>query len=348
MRKVFIEMEKLKNLNSGLGQFCLNLGQELSKLPLEDIELTFFLPRNFHNIWNTNIKHLTNSFPYTFFPIRKKFDVWHCIHQDSKFLPTKKETRLILTIHDLNFLEKYKSSRKINSYLKNLQRKVNKASAITVISDYTASIVKEHLKVPSIPFKVIYNGNSLKMFEKVRRPYFAPEEDFIFSIGIINPKKNFHVLLELLAKTEDIKLILAGDRGSAYANYIIKRAEELGVKDRLILPGIINDESKYWLYRNCKAFVFPSLSEGFGLPMIEAMSVGKPTFLSTTTSLPEIGGREAFYWKNFEPSYMAEVFKKGLIDFYADKEKPQRLIQWAQKFSWKEAIKEYIKLYKEL
>ena len=77
-----------------------------------------------------------------------------------------------------------------------------------------------------------------------------------------------------------------------------------GLEERIILPGEISDMDKYWLYKNCEAFVFPSMYEGFGLPVIEAMNFGKPVFLSTFSSLPEVGGKYALYWENFDSQLM--------------------------------------------
>ena len=90
------------------------------------------------------------------------------------------------------------------------------------------------------------------------------------------------------------------------------------------------------------------MAEGFGLPVVEAMSLGKPVFLSNLTCLPEIGGKEAYYWKNFEPNYMIETFEKGLKDFAEDTEKAHRSINWAKQFSWENAAKAYLNLYENV
>jgi len=116
----------------------------------------------------------------------------------------------------------------------------------------------------------------------------------------------------------------------------------------LHLIGKVDENNKYHLYKNCKAFVFPSLTEGFGLPVIEAMSLGKPVFLSNLTSLPEIGGNEAFYWNNFNSEEMIEVVKTGLNEFEKDSGKQQRIIEWAKQFSWENAAKAYLKLYETI
>ena len=84
------------------------------------------------------------------------------------------------------------------------------------------------------------------------------------------------------------------------------------------------------------------------MPVVEAMSVGKPVFLSNCASLPEIGGKEVYYWNSFEPNHMNKVFENGMNDFTNDLEKTNRLKQWANRFSWSNAAKEYQHLYLSL
>lgn len=348
MKRVLLEMEKLKNLNSGLGQFCLSIGQQFKILDPKNVELDFYLPSLQKNIFGDNFNYVKQTSLHKLIPFSSiKYDIWHCLQQDSHYLPTNKNTKLILTIHDLNFLEKYKGAKQ-RSKLNSLQKKVNKASVITVISKFTEMMVRENLEIGNTPIHVIHNGNSLKVVENASKPDFITFPEYIFSIGIISQKKNFHTLLPLIQNNKNLHLVIAGNSDSDYAKSLIKMAKDLGVYDRLNLIGTIDDASKYWLYKNCKAFVFPSLTEGFGLPVVEAMSLGKPVFLSNLTSLPEIGGPEAYYWKSFEPQSMIEVFEKGLVDFSSDTNKASRSIEWSKQFSWENAAKAYLKLYEEL
>ena len=110
----------------------------------------------------------------------------------------------------------------------------------------------------------------------------------------------------------------------------------------------MSDEEKVWWYSHCDAFVFPSISEGFGLPVVEAMSLGKPVFISNLTSLPEIGGPEAFYWESFDPDIMTEVFKKGMLEYGSDRTKAERIRKWSERFSWENTARDYLKLYKDI
>jgi glycosyltransferase involved in cell wall biosynthesis len=342
--KVLVEMEKLNNTNSGLGQFCMGLGHALAKQN-KNSDLNFLVPEFKNNIFGNKVIYYTIK-SYLLFLLNKPngFDLWHCTHQDSKYLPGK--VKLILTIHDLNFIYKYKGLKK-QMKLNTIQQKVNKASAIVAISQFTANEIKQHLKIDEKKLHVIYNGVSIDNINSVELPLFLKNQKYLFSIGIINPKKNLHVLLPLLQNKADLKLVIAGNDTHSYVKKIKENAIQLGVSNQLHFLGTINDEMKFTLYKNCYAFVFPSLSEGFGLPVIEAMSFGKPVFLSNLTSLPEIGGNEAFYWDNFEATHMRHVFEKGMQCFTNDKGKEERLRQYASDFSWERTAEAYLSLYEK-
>ncbi len=349
MKSVFIEMKKLKTLHSGLGQYCLHLGRALSKQASPDLDYTFYVPAPCQGVFGSAHHYKASSELHKLLPVSlKPYAIWHCTHQEA-LLPSLPASKVILTIHDLNFLERDISALKKKRYLSLVQNRVDRAAAITVISEYTASVVKEHLRLPAVPFKLIYNGTNMEAFPDAIRPPFLAQGEFLFSIGIIGPKKNFGVLLPLLKARPGLKLVLAGINTHSYAQQIRQEAIQLGVEDQLIMPGPVDDATRYWLYKNCLAFVFPSLSEGFGLPAVEAMSLGKPVFLSYRTSLPEIGGPEAYYWHNFTPAYMIDVFEKGMQEFTLQgTAKEERLKQWASRFSWQKAAQSYIELYRSL
>ena len=351
MKRILIEMEKLKTPNSGLGQFCLNIGEQFQHINPKNLQLDFYLPAFQKNIFGEEFNYIKHTIFHKILPLNSTaYDIWHCLQQDSHYLPSDKKTKLILTIHDLNFLQKYKGSKQKRK-LHALQKRVDRASAICVISKFTEVIVRENLQINDTPVFVIHNGNSLKALADAPIPEFITQHsitDFIFSIGVISEKKNFHTLLPLIQSNKNLHLVIAGDNHSEYARQTIKTAENIGVGKQLHFPGTIDDSSKYWLYNNCKAFVFPSLTEGFGLPVVEAMSLGNPVFLSNLTSLPEIGGKEAYYWQNFNPEHMIEIFEKGLNNFSNDHEKSERSIKWSEQFSWENAANAYLDLYEQL
>ena len=344
MRHVFLEMEKLKNLNSGLGQFCMNIGKQFQLLTPKNLQLDFYLPSAQNGVFGDQFNYLKHTPLHKFLPIdSRKYDVWHCLQQESHYLPNNKKSKFILTIHDLNFLDKYRGAKQKRK-LSNLQKKIEKATALTVISKFTESVVRKHLEI-NVPVHLIYNGYSLKKSNEQPSIDLSKFSHYLFSIGIISEKKNFHVLVSLLEHFDQKHLVIAGDNTSKYAQQILALAKTKKVSDRLHLIGNIDENNKYHLYKNCEAFLFPSKSEGFGLPVIEAMSLGKPTFLSSLTSLPEVGGKEAYYWDSFEVNKMIEVVENGLKNYSEDPQKAERIIEWTKQFSWENAAKAYLDLY---
>jgi glycosyltransferase involved in cell wall biosynthesis len=95
------------------------------------------------------------------------------------------------------------------------------------------------------------------------------------------------------------------------------------------------------------AFVHPSLAEGFGAPVVEVMQFGKPLFLSSLTSLPEIGGDAAFYFSSFNPEHMRHVFEEGMKK-YKKEQMVQKIINRGKQFDWDHKAKEYLKVYQSL
>ena len=117
--------------------------------------------------------------------------------------------------------------------------------------------------------------------------------------------------------------------------------------DNVRLLGSISENEKSWYYRNCYAFALPSMAEGFGLPVTEAMSVGKPLFLSNRTALPEIGSNVAFYFKDFSASHMQNVFQEGMRD-YEEHQMQKAIIERGETFCWDKAADQYLEVYRSL
>jgi glycosyltransferase involved in cell wall biosynthesis len=111
--------------------------------------------------------------------------------------------------------------------------------------------------------------------------------------------------------------------------------------------GPVTEGEKAWYLENCMAYIHPSLAEGFGAPVVEAMSFGKPLFLSHLTSLPEIGGDVAFYFKSFDPGHMTEVLYEGL-QYFQQNGLSQKIKERSTHFNWREKAKQYRDVYHSL
>ena len=155
-----------------------------------------------------------------------------------------------------------------------------------------------------------------------------------------------HVLVEAMKELPNLKLFLCGNATSKYADKIRTLITKHKLEKRVVITGEVSEAEKNWMFENCKAFVFPSLSEGFGLPVVESMHFGKPLILSKLTSLPEIGGKEAIYLDNFLPEEIASK-----IEFAIKNDTPERqklLKDRASFFSWQKAAEQYLEMYSAL
>ncbi|TAE74324.1 MAG: glycosyltransferase family 1 protein [Bacteroidetes bacterium] len=360
-KKIMLDMTMLKRPHTGLGQFSLYLGNyllEMNKNNIhEDYQYDFLLhtrtkptifshqnytPRYF-NIIRKNISIQLAT--YTF----KKYDLWHTLSQQSAYFPFNTSSKIIYTIHDLNFL-KEENQKFIDKKMKSMQKQVERADIITAISNYAADDVYKNFDLKGKKIEVVYNGIELKKYQNPKKPSFiADNQKFIFTIGSIMEKKNFHTLVPMMKYLPEYKLVIAGKREKKeYIYRVENEIQKNNVENQVILTGEITDEDRYWLYQNCEAFVFPSLLEGFGMPIVEALSVGKPVFSSSATSLPEVGGELVDYWHHFEPESMFEIFKNGIEKRKKDVLFAQKAIDRANEFTWKIAADKYFSLYKDM
>lgn len=348
MLTITLEMERLRNPYSGLGQYCLHLGHAFAaRQSAAGLGFSCLIPKERMGEFGPSMQYKSVKPWHKLFGPAMETSLWHCMHQDSKYLPRNRKTPVMYTIHDLNFLERpeYSDTQK-QGRLASMQKRIKRAKGLVYISEYVQNMVSQQLQVPAgMLEKVIYNGGALENAENGKRNTESPK--FLFSIGI-HPKKNYHVLMPLLAANKEYKWIIAGPDSRGYQNRIKQEAASLGVSDRVEFCGPVDEAAKKEYYQNCSALLFPSLSEGFGLPVVEAMSMGKPVFLSGKTSLPEIGGTEAYYFEDFQPDHLIETFSAGMRDFESDPGKAERLRSWAAQFTWDKAAREYIEFYQEL
>jgi glycosyltransferase involved in cell wall biosynthesis len=172
------------------------------------------------------------------------------------------------------------------------------------------------------------------------------DKPFFYSIGDFIERKNFESIVNMMKIVKDYNLIISGNNDKAYGQVIKKMIIDNNLENQVFLTGKIDELGKQFFMKNCSAFFFPSIREGFGLPPIEAMRFGKPVFLSDKTSLPEIGGEAAYYWNNFEPDYMKNIVFEGLNNYENNKQIcEQKIIQRALFFDWRKAAGEYLDVY---
>lgn len=343
---VVFDCERMKYPNTGLYVFCDQVASNLVKqrLAIHD-RLCLFVPSRFKGNWGPEVLYRpVHMMDKLYLHCSHNVRVWHSAHQQSPFIPPK-GVRQVLTVHDLNFLYE-KPPKRHHAYLSALQKRIDRADHIVAISESTKRDLMDNLNLSGKFVEVIYNG--LNHFDgDIVPPVSRPDGPFLFSVGTVLPKKNFHVLPALL-KGNDLRLVIAGNR-SSYENRIMEEAAKYGVQDRVSIVGPVTDAVKYWYIKNCTAFLFPSVAEGFGLPVIEAMYYQKPIFLSDRASLPEIGGNHVFYFDhNFDPDAMSAQLRRGIEIFSRGGVDMELMKRHALSFSWERTVRRYIDIYNDL
>lgn len=351
MKRIVFDCERMKYQDTGIYHYCLNLGTNLQKIidPISE-QLTFFSPwKTRDRFLNENRPIIQNSLQKFYMPDTDDYDIWHATYQNSDYLPIRnKRIKVVLTIHDLNFIyDKNKSETKKQKYLRRHQNNINRSDAIVCISDYCKSDVLKYCDTGNKPVFVIHNGTNILTEPTLSPNSYKPAKRFLFSIGVLTGKKNFHALLPLL-KNNDIEFLIAGRCDDAdYLNHLLDTARELGVEKNLHVLGTISEKEKSWYFENCYAFASPSMAEGFCMPVTEAMSVGKPLFLSDQTALPEIGGKVAFYFSDFESIHMQNVFLTGMHQ-YKEMNMHESIKERGLTFSWERSACKYLEVYRSL
>ncbi|MDR2026416.1 MAG: glycosyltransferase family 4 protein [Prevotellaceae bacterium] len=344
---IIFDCERMKHPYTGLFEYCTQLGRALKAAAGTGNEMSFYIPPEYKNYFGSDSQYHIHLPVHKFIPLRvKQVDIWHSSNARPAFVKSVRKMKRIITVHDLNFLYEKSSQIKINRYLKALQNSADRADAIITISKYAKTDIVNHLKLNGKPVSVIYNGCNVLEFPAYDTPVYRPAAPFLFSIGTVVPKKNFHVLPCLL-KNNGYELIIAGQGKDGYVQKIVEEAKKHNVEDRVKLTGPVKNEDKYWYLKNCSAFLFPSVAEGFGIPPIEAMHFGKPVFLSTKTSLPEIGGQYAYYFNDFEPENICKAFETGM-NHYAQTGQESLIIKHAGQFNWEKSAGEYWEVYKSV
>ena len=334
---------------TGLYTYCHQLGKHLLQELATEEQLTIYGPAELEKVFGPRAEYYhRHAYHKLLSPAAKQIDCWHATHQGTEYFPRNKKTRLVLTVHDINFMhEQTKTAAKQKSYLSKLRIKAERADHLVFISEFVKKDFFSHIPLNNKPASVIYNGCETDTVTISEKPATAPDTPFIFALGLITAKKNFHVLPALLVNN-DLKLVIAGSaQQKAYQQEIVSAAQKLGVSDRVVFTGAVTEEDKQWYYQHCTAFAFPSIAEGFGLPAVEAMRYGKPVFLSDKTSLPEIGGDAAFYFTSFDPEAMQKVFAEGMRQ-YEMTPMEKRIRQHAAQFSWSNTARQYLNLYRQL
>lgn len=274
-------------------------------------------------------------------------DLLHCT---SNTAPLRLKVPLVVTLHDVIFMENYGSSgmslyQKLGRIYRRLvvPRIVKKAQQVITVSEYERDVICESLKLCPSKVSVVYNGVNHRfvptpLTDEIRKRYSLPVK-YLFFIGNTDPKKNSNRLLEAYAEYQrsvpnPLPLVIADYMTTSLANVI-----SIGYISNVDLPQI---------YTGAEVFLYPSLRESFGIPLLEAMGCGTPVISSNTSAIPEIASDAALL---IDP-YSVEAITEAIIRLTSDSQLHSYYssmgLERNSRFSWSATARDMLKIYQEL
>lgn len=345
-RRILISLGNIGALHDGLGEFSYQVGSRVAAQAqawreAHGIQFVFHTREKFFGLFGADVGYLPiNRWQRWRHVQDQPVALWHSLHQLNKTRPPEGAGPRVVTVHDLNF----RHGRNAFSVWRHQRRSMallGRCDEVVAISQHTADDVRQHLHWAG-PLHVIYNG-ARSFLASPKQPLAGwaatPERPFLFHLSRMSPSKNPQAIIELARAWPDMLFVLCGPPGD----------DSKALRAAVNLPNVqfhlgISEAQKAWAYAHCSGFLFPSLTEGFGLPPIEAMHFGKPVFLARRSCLPEIGGTAAFYFDSFDGLAMKRVVQQGLAQPL-----PAAQVQaHAAQFDWDRCAQNYLALYRRL
>ncbi|MEX2593001.1 MAG: glycosyltransferase family 1 protein [Anditalea sp.] len=228
----------------------------------------------------------------------------------------------ISVIHDAFFWEnpKHYNPLWLKIYLALLKAGLRKNAQVITISEYSKKQIKKYLKMPSLPVHVVYPSSNIGPKERSQSQISPIPHPYFLHVGVMEKRKNLLTLViafSELVKKEDFqsfKLVLAGQRGPRKTlddfDPILDLIHDLKLEEKVILPGYVSLGELENYYHHAFAYVFPSLNEGFGMPILEAFSYGLPVIIAKQDTLTEVGGEAVITVKENTPLGFEEAMRK--------------------------------------
>lgn len=288
---------------------------------------------------------------------RLKPDLLHCT---SNTAPLYCSVPLVLTLHDVIFLEE--TARKNSSFYQTagrlyrrfiVPRILNRCRKVITVSHYEKERICQMTGLPSGQVQIVYNAGS-NCFKPLEPDTYTVnkyilETGFLFFLGNTAPKKNVeNVLLayDLYLQRSDIKRpLLMADMNCHSVKQMLQRLDIEHVAAYIHCPGYIAQTDMVHLYNAAFAFLYPSLRESFGIPILEAMACGTPVITSQTSAMPEVAGSNALTVDPYSPESIATALLQLEADPILYKRQKEYGIERVQLFSWKKATDELRKVY---
>ena len=369
--RIGIEAQRIFRKNKhGMDYVVLQEIRELQKIDTRNEYFVFVAPGDDRCLEDTQNVHIL-EIGGDFYPLWEQvtllkaanelnLDMLHCT---SNTAPIRCKIPLILTLHDIIFLEPRDKANK--SFYQNMgwfyrrlvvPRILKKCKRIITVSNFEKNNIMSKLDLPQGKIAMIYNGYNewFKPLDDTEQIYkkYIDSSGYFFFLGNTDPKKNTERTLiaysKYLEKSEVKRRLLMADLDKSFLSSIIERNHIENILPQIVMPGYIVNKDLPYIYNNAFAFLYTSLRESFGIPLLEAMACGTPVITSNTSSMPEIGGSEAILINPEDPDEIAEKMLQL--------EKDEALYQRQKKigpirakcFSWQQTAEHLLDLYESI
>ena len=269
----------------------------------------------------------------------------------------------IITVHDLiryfdmdgeeTFIRP--PNRRDRHYLNLDYEGIRKAMRIIAVSQSTKNDLIHCLGIPAERISVIYEGIDHSLFRPVsQRIYNRP---YILFVGSEHPRKNFTTLLKAFSQLKSeprfkklklVKVGTAGGQETDFRNQTMGVVESLGLMDEVIFTGFIPEADLPTYYSGAEAFVLPTLYEGFGFPVLEAMACACPVITSNNSSLPEVAGEAGIMLNPYDTNRLAQAMRQVLTDSKLRNNMIRKGLEQAKSFSWEKAAEQTLEVYNKV
>lgn len=279
-------------------------------------------------------------------------------HATDHLLPFLARIPSVFTLYDLTYLTTDTHTTLNRLFLRLMMpRFLRQAAAVITISESTRRDMLRYYAVDPAKCYVTHGGVDARFrpaveaeVEAVRRKYGLPEQ-FILAVGTIEPRKNYTTLLAVYHALRDrdprLRLVIVGKQGWRSETFF-RQLSDLGLQDQVLLPGYVADADLPALYTAATVFAFPSLYEGFGLPILEAMACGAPVVSSNTSALPEVVGEAGLLVPPRDAGALASALAAVLDDAVLRADLRVKGLAQAKRFTWAQAAQTTLQVYRHV
>lgn len=353
--KIGIDVQSIFGQKTGFGVYTKNLIKNLLKLERRDQFISFS--------WKGKKDLSTPSrwiWDQIILPAKARAKKLDLLHKPCFSPPVFYKGKIVVTVHDLIpliFPSNFSFPARLY-WTRWLPFSLKKVDKIITISESTKRDLIQILQIPSEKIEVIYEGPSFtptkveaSFIKKIQKKYKLPKK-FILTISTLEPRKNLPFLVEVFWYSKKKyrfkeKLVIGGKLGWGLKDFF-QKIQSKNLEKEIILLGYVAEEDLPGLYFLASIFVFPSLYEGFGLPVLDALNMGCPTIASNTSSLPEIVGEAGILIDPSEIKAWSNALGKLILDKKMQSKLREKGPKQAKNFSWEKCAKETLEVYEEV